>query len=217
MDVSSDETPSARRRRARRGDARRAILDATESLLLEDGFDAFSMRRLADRCGYTAPTIYHHFGDKQGLIDQLIDERVRRLLRRLRRAARQRDPEHRLRAQAEALVRFGLQNPTHYQLLTAPRPDDSPEPPSADELRACFEEPLHELEDQGRLCTRDLEEAKQVLWVLLHGIIAMRTSRPDYPWSRTMLQTSLDAMLRGLLGPVSQGGASRRRRGRNGS
>ena len=23
--------------------------------------------RLAERCGYTAPTIYHYFGDKEGL------------------------------------------------------------------------------------------------------------------------------------------------------
>jgi AcrR family transcriptional regulator len=218
MEARPPETPSARRRRAQRVEARRAILDATEALLVEDGFEAFSMRRLADRCGYTAPSIYHHFGDKQGLIDRLIDERIRRLLARLRRVPRGRDPEGALRATCEAFVRFGLQNPTHYQLLSAPRPDDSPEPESADALRALFEDPLMQLERSGRLRASGLEEAKQALWVLLHGVISMRSSRPDYPWSRTLLRTALDAMLRGLLQESGSGrAASGARRRRNGS
>jgi AcrR family transcriptional regulator len=204
VEARPPETPSERRRRQQRAGARRAILDATEALLVEDGFEAFSMRRLVERCGYSAPTIYHHFGDKQGLIDHLIDERVRRLLARLRRVPRTCDPEQTLRACCEAFVRFGLLNPTHYRLLSAPRPDDSPEPESAAALRAFFEAPLLELEQSGRLRAADLEEAKQVLWVLLHGVISMRNSRPDYPWSRTLLRTALDAMLRGLL---SEGGA----------
>ena len=64
--------------------ARRAILDATEALLVADGYESFSMRRLVERCGYTAPSIYHHFGDKRGLIDALIEERFRRLVDRIR-------------------------------------------------------------------------------------------------------------------------------------
>jgi AcrR family transcriptional regulator len=218
MQARTPETPSERRRRAQRAEARRSILDASEALLVEDGFEVFSMRRLVQRCGYTAPTIYHHFGDKQGLIDELIDERVRRLLGRMRRVPRGHDPEPNLRALAEAFVRFGLQNPTHYQLLTAPRPDDSPEPESAQQLRALFEAPLRELENAGRLRTGDLEEAKQCLWVLLHGVISARTSLPEYEWSKTLLRSALDAMLRGLLRPAGRvNSADRARARRNGS
>jgi AcrR family transcriptional regulator len=199
MEPRTPESPSKRRRLQQRADAQRAILDATEALLVEDGFDAFSMRRLAERCGYTAPTIYHHFGDKRGLIDALLDERIGKLLGRLRRVPRGPDPTGTVRALAEAFVRFGVQNPTHYWLLTAPRADDSPPPESVEQIRAFFEEPLTELEREGRLRTSDMEEAKQCLWVLLHGVIATRTAHPDYPWSKTMLQTALDAMLRGLV------------------
>ena len=56
------ETPAERRRLRQRTDAQRAILDATEALLVEDGYEQFSMRRLVERCGYTAPTIYRYFG-----------------------------------------------------------------------------------------------------------------------------------------------------------
>ncbi len=61
-------SPAIRRRTRQREEARRAILDATEELLLEVGYDDFSMRRLVERCGYAAPSIYHYFGDKDGLI-----------------------------------------------------------------------------------------------------------------------------------------------------
>ncbi len=43
-------------RRRNRQQARRAILEATEALMLEGGGDDFSIRRVATRCGYSAPT-----------------------------------------------------------------------------------------------------------------------------------------------------------------
>ena len=100
MSSAPVETPAERRRSQQREEARRAILDATEALLVEDGYEQFSMRRLAARCGYTAPSIYHHFGDKQGLLDALLEERFQRLLVRLRRVRTEGDPVDTLRAQA---------------------------------------------------------------------------------------------------------------------
>ena len=114
------------RRRQQRADARRAILDATESLLVEEGYESFSIRRLVERCGYTAPTIYHHFGDKPGLLDALLEEVFQKLVRSIRRVPESDDPIEYLRALARSFVRFGLKNPTHYRLLTQPR---DPAPP----------------------------------------------------------------------------------------
>ena len=78
------ESPAERRRLQQRTDAQRAILDATEGLLVEHGYEQFSMRRLVERCGYTAPTIYRYFGDKRGLLDALLEERILGLLTRFR-------------------------------------------------------------------------------------------------------------------------------------
>ena len=66
-------SPAETRRARQREDARRAILDATEALLLEAGSDGFSMRRLAERCGYTTPTIYHYFDSKEAYGLDLIE------------------------------------------------------------------------------------------------------------------------------------------------
>ena len=91
-----DLQPAAQRRLRQRQQARRAILDATQALLVEGGFERFSMRRLADRCGYTPPTVYYYFGDKQGLIDALLEERFSLLLSRLRRVLQSPVPRTRL-------------------------------------------------------------------------------------------------------------------------
>jgi AcrR family transcriptional regulator len=201
MQSPSSETPAERRRLQQREDARRAILDAAEALLVEDGYGRFSMRRLAIRCGYTAPTIYYYFGGKQRLIDAVLEERFARILVRIRRVGRRRDPAESVRAQLDAFVRFSLENPTHYRLLTVPRPDDSPPPASAEAARAELETPLAVLLAAGRLRARSVDEAVQCLWAVLHGVISLRINGPAELWVENLEEFALDTVLRGLVAP----------------
>jgi AcrR family transcriptional regulator len=191
--------PSEKRRLQQRTDARRAILDATEALLVEEGYDRFSMRKLAERCGYTTPTIYHYFADKRGLIDALLEERFRTLLERLRRVRLGEDPLQNIRQLGLSFVRFGLRNPTHYRLLTAAGPAGSSPAPSAEAARALFEQPFRRLADEGRLVTEDVEAATQAGWAMLHGLISLRISRPDYDWSPRLLDVAIGTVLRGMV------------------
>jgi len=190
--------PAARRRLQSRADARRAILEATERLLVEGGLEAFSMRRLAERCGYTAPTIYHYFGDKQALIDELVEERCRVLLRGLKRAPVGADAFENLHAMCLAFVRFGLRYPTFYRLIALPIDADRAPPPSAEAARVRLQSPLVKLAGEGRV-PAGVEAASQAIWAYLHGHILLRTSRPAHPWERDVLEIGLDALLRGLI------------------
>jgi AcrR family transcriptional regulator len=194
--------PSAddRRRQHRRG-VQRAILDATETLLLVEGVEGFSIRRLVERCGYTAPTIYHHFGDKHGLLEALLEERFQKLFRSLRRVPRRDDPAAYLREMARTFVRFGLRHPRHYQVLSLPQKADWTPPPSIEESREMLERPWVELWEAGRLRAGDVESAGQALWSLAHGLIVLISSRPDHPWSKTVIDDAIDALLRGLVAP----------------
>src|SRR5438874_1748823 len=51
---------------------RRAILAAAEALLAQGGEAGLSIRELCARARVTAPTVYHHFGDKGALLDLLV-------------------------------------------------------------------------------------------------------------------------------------------------
>ena len=194
--------PAAQRRLRQRQEARRAILDATQSLLVEGGFDRFSMRRLAERCGYTTPTLYYYFGDKRGLLDALLEERFATLLRRLRRVPASDDAAERLRQLVLAFVRFGLKNPEHYRLLMTPRVEGAaPPPPSAEKCMALFRDPMQALQEAGRLRIDDLEAARQIVWVTLHGLISLRNGRPNYDWAANLDVMAVEGTLRGLIQP----------------
>jgi AcrR family transcriptional regulator len=190
--------PAERRRLRSRADARRAILDATEALLLDSGPAAFSMRRLAERCGYTPPTIYHYFGDKQRLIDALLDERCRVLVRSLKRVRGGDDAAGDVRAYCLVFARFGLRNPTYYALLSQARQPEAPPPPAAEEARALLEGPLERLAAAGRL-RADHETTGQTLWAFLHGFVLLRTHRADVDWKPRVLEVGLDALLASLV------------------
>jgi AcrR family transcriptional regulator len=205
-----DVHPSEMRRSRHREEARRAILDATEAILVEDGVEQFSIRKLATRCGYTAPTIYHYFRDKDGLIDALLEERFSRLLQRVRRVRPAADPVDTMRELARAYLRFGLSNQTFYRLMMRGARDGQERTVhAADEIRAIMTAPIQVLSDQGRLYTDDIEAVNQSMWSLLHGLISLRIGNPSYPLAKNLFEVALDAMLRGSVRPAAAARSSR--------
>jgi hypothetical protein len=120
----------------------------------------------------------------------------------VQRVGRSDDPLENMLAYASAFVRFGLQHPTHYQLMMTPRQQPSEPPPSAEQARALMEQPVHELAAAGRLYSEDAEACVQAMWALVHGLISLRTSRLDYPWSKAQAKVALEAMIRGMFRPA---------------
>jgi len=47
------------------------ILDAALDIVKEDGWQALSMRKIADKIEYTAPIIYEYFDNKEGILLEL--------------------------------------------------------------------------------------------------------------------------------------------------
>lgn len=58
-------------------DTQSSLLDAAESLFLERGFAATSMRSIADRAGANLAATNYHFGSKQGLFEAVVHRRIR--------------------------------------------------------------------------------------------------------------------------------------------
>jgi len=64
------------RRRGRQPLTRERIVEAALALVEEDGLAAFSTRRLGQRLGCEAMSIYHHFASKQHLLDALVEHAI---------------------------------------------------------------------------------------------------------------------------------------------
>jgi AcrR family transcriptional regulator len=53
---------------------RAAILASARELIAERGYDAVTVRELAQRCRVSVPTLYNQFGDKDGVLRAAIEE-----------------------------------------------------------------------------------------------------------------------------------------------
>src|SRR3546814_9806116 len=62
-----------RRDTTRREDRRQAILDAAESLFLEQGYERVSVNAIVQRSGGSLATVYDLFGNKHGLLYAVVD------------------------------------------------------------------------------------------------------------------------------------------------
>ena len=203
-------SPAEARRERSRNEVRREILAAAGALLGEDGHEALSMRRVAARSGYALPTLYHHFGDKPGLLSAVLDERFRELVQAVRNAPARGGPVAVLRAMLHGIVDFGLSSPRHYQLLIA-NLQRGVEPPAAQEARALIERPIQALLDARRLRAGGVEVAVQAIWACAHGLISLRTSGADLEWQPDLIDVALDAILLGLVKPEPARPAGRKR------
>jgi AcrR family transcriptional regulator len=107
MASSAPEPPSPRARE---------IVAAARALLEEQGADALSMRRLADRLGIRAPSIYKHLPDKRSLEAALISEAFEETAVAF--AAAVEGAEEPLVALAAAYRDFARGHPHLYRLMT---------------------------------------------------------------------------------------------------
>ncbi|PQA88002.1 TetR/AcrR family transcriptional regulator [Hyphococcus luteus] len=101
-----------------KADMRRRIAEGAMRLFQEDGYDAVSMRRLANEAGCTVMTLYRYFDRKIDILRALWAEVFAELFDRLDRiAAEERDPVRRLNAVALGYVEFWLERREHYFLV----------------------------------------------------------------------------------------------------
>ena len=81
-----------------------SLLQAAVSEFAEHGFEGVSMRTLAEKCGVTTAVIYHHFGSKEELYNEVCQQKFDDMMREMRqRLAHSRTPEEKLEAFAGTL------------------------------------------------------------------------------------------------------------------
>ncbi|WP_437998952.1 TetR/AcrR family transcriptional regulator [Sorangium sp. So ce185] len=201
------QASSLQRREQQKENLRGAILAAAGELFLEQGYEAFSMRQVAERIGYSATTIYRYYENKDDLLFAIVHEGFTEFQRELVAAAESTaDPIERIVALGAAYVRFGMQNPVHYRLMFMQRFDfvfdqrkeqQQPMVGSFDVLQKAVASAM----DAGAIERGDVERHSQVVWALVHGIASLALANggrfgPD-DVDRTM-GIAMKMMVRGL-------------------
>ncbi|MFF4427228.1 TetR/AcrR family transcriptional regulator [Streptomyces sp. NPDC001549] len=162
------------RKQRERADRERLIVATARELAEQQGWDAVTTRRLAERIEYSQPVLYSHFRGKREIIGAVALEGAAELAAAVRAAAsRGNSPRERVAALARAYLDFAEHNPAVYDALfqldggLAYAQEDTPEP--LKDAFAALLECLAEVTGDGvhpGLFT-------EVFWAALHGLATL--------------------------------------------
>ena len=94
------------------------ILDASFKIVKEEGWQALSMRKIADEIEYTAPIIYEYFANKEAILAELNKKGYVLLLKKMEAAkSKHQLPEEQLEAMWMAYWNFAFAEKELYQLM----------------------------------------------------------------------------------------------------
>jgi AcrR family transcriptional regulator len=179
------------------------LIEAAARLLESSGgASALTLSAVAREAGIAAPSIYRHFSNLSQLVEAVVADRFERLDQGLAEAmAGTPSPAVALRACCAAYCRFGLQHPGHYQVLFSAslgldpaRPGDRP----GERVFGRLVTAVQACVDVGAARQADASLIALNIWIALHGIVSLRTSRPHYPWPP--VDTLINAALSGQAG-----------------
>jgi AcrR family transcriptional regulator len=177
-------TSPAIRRSNQREELRSIILDAAREMFVEEGFEAFSMRKLAARVGYSPASIYQHFASKDALFQTLVQGSFQALVEVQAQAAANVDapgPVAALKRGMHSYVRFGLDHPNEYRLAFL-MPASGKRSASAEAAFDSLRRRVEACIAAGLFRAIDAELAAQSLWVAVHGVTSLLIVKPSFPW-----------------------------------
>lgn len=191
-----------------REQTRRLILEAARTTLLEGGYEAFSMRKLARAVGYSPGALYLYFETKEDLLESLVEDAFETLLEVIEEVHDDEDAVRSLRNKLRAYVDFGLRFSHHYHLAFVRRPTG--EGVTAETRpHAAFEvlrESVRRCVEAGTFASDDVETTSQTLWATIHGVTSLLIALPKFPWvdRELLIDNVLETALLGLQRSAAQ-------------
>ncbi|MFI7890476.1 TetR/AcrR family transcriptional regulator [Streptomyces sp. CACIS-1.16CA] len=162
------------RKERERANRERLIVATARELAEQQGWDAVTTRRLAERIEYSQPVLYSHFRGKREIIGAVALEGATEMAAALRAATSAVDGHRaRVAALAHAYLEFAEQNPAVYDALfqldggLAFAREDTPEP-----LKDAFAALLETL---GEVAGEGVHPAlfTELFWSALHGLATL--------------------------------------------
>lgn len=185
------------------GSARDRLLRAAAELLDAAPGDPVSTRAICARAGVRAPTLYHHFGSKQGLVDAVVEYGLGQYAVESPNG----DAVNDLRAGWDNHVRYGLDHPAFYVLLygrIAPGRPCKVTGVAETRLRA-----LVERLDRDGLLLVPVEEAVQQIVAANVGVTLQLIAEPAGTADLALSSALRENVLSGVIAASVLGGAAR--------
>ncbi len=173
------------------------ILTAAAGLLEKGGVEAVTTRAVCEAAGVTAPTLYHHFGDKDGLLRAVVARGINTFMAQKRANRQTADALADLRRGWDGWIAFALERPKLFRLMIeSTRSDPSPSQEAFITTQAIVER----LATEGRLKT-DVDTTARTIWAASNGILALFMQGTPVAEIKSTSKILFDALITKLVRP----------------
>lgn len=202
------------RREREKAEIREKILDAARELFVSEGYEAVSMRKIAEKIEYSPTAIYLHFKDKEAVMRELCETDFYTLAQDFQEIGRIADPVERLLALGAAYARFALSHPNHYRLMfMTPHPHHHEDEESLiekgnpeEDAYAFLKWTIADAVAAGRIRPglADVDLLAQTFWAGMHGVVSLQIAKCNDDWvdwrpEEERIRLMNETLIRGLL------------------
>lgn len=195
------------RRLRQKVEVKTSILQAAWQLVLEEGWQALSIRKIADAIEYSVPVIYTHFENKDAILQEFTKDGFRLLTESIvQQRDGQPDPSQQLVAIAQGYWDFAFAHKEYYQLMFGLGIPPCEQMNQVTEMKQFSDVLIGVI--QEAINTSQQPEVNAFLkfhtyWSILHGLVSIQMidRQPiENPWSQLVLKDAIDGYIKALNG-----------------
>lgn len=153
------------------------ILEAASGIILCDGVERLTIRKIAAAIDYSVPMVYEHFLNKQALLQELQKEWLKQILELIQRIhAQEENPKVALEKIAVTYLEFAKENGVFYRVamdLKSGPMDGRSDFPEIHSLRTILKDLIRQVHAEELLTERALENQVDLLRSMLHGVVSL--------------------------------------------
>jgi AcrR family transcriptional regulator len=193
------------RRLKQKEELRSRILTTAWQMVMEEGWQSLSIRKIADAIEYSVSVIYEHFESKEAILLEFGKEGFNLLTKKVHRAkAKSEDPAEQLKAIANAYWNFATKNKAFYQLmfgLGMPGCELEKCLPERASLREAVMKPISELMQKGKHTDANPCLKYYTFWSVLHGLNSikiMEDAGVSHELNKMIMEDAIDGFIKNL-------------------
>ena len=205
------------RKEKHKEDLRLRILNAAKELFLKEGYDATSIRKIAEKIEFSPTTIYLYYKDKTDIMYALHQEGFKLLGTQFMVLQHVHEPFERLKAMGRVYMSFALSNPDFYELMFIQKE------PIEFVKKYCADEEWEEGDKSFLALIKTVEDCQAVgyfksfdsstfalnVWSLMHGLCSLKlqghldhvaSAKVPVPEGNNILDLTFDSFIKILQG-----------------
>jgi AcrR family transcriptional regulator len=173
------------RKQRQKEEVRASILATAWDMVVHEGWQSFSIRKIADAIEYSVPVIYSHFENKDAILLEFNRKGFQLLAESMDNARTgQPDPANQIRSMGRAYWDFAFQNKEYYQLmfgLGIPTCETASKIPALAAFAEVIIGSIKAMVPPGKQPPFDPWLKYQSFWSMLHGLVSINMTTLNSP------------------------------------